>query len=514
MNIKLLLSFCLIPLCAHAQGFVSTIANLRAASVSGLSSGYQESVAGYAAPGDGGAGIFIYMTASTLADNGGTVIQPTSGAGRWLRAFDGNEVNVEWFGAKGDGATNDQPSIQAAINAVSAAGGSVKLANKKYEIAAALKIQANHVSLRGAGQQLTILEVTGLSQDGVDCTSATPGQTIAMPALSGFKVQTQSSKTSSGAGVALINTSLAKIVDLHVDGFATGMLLQAATNSNVQRVECSCGTSTFDFVGFCLFGGTGSAFYPQASSMYRDCIVDASNNTGTSIGFKIYGNAIADIYLDQPGTLNCSYGISIDGSSASVPQGGNPVPYNWDIQIHTPVIDQFKVHGILISNNSTIGQIGISEGWTNPLGSTAGSGVYISSSRGVKIQGMQWNNIASVPNQKGCTVDSSSDVALIGNKSVNTRFGIYLLNSSATSVHACTVYNDANNAGGTGILCSGATDCSFTGNIVDGTNAVGFYTDSTGARNTFTANVCKGSVSTPYQFNGSHDFGDWSVRGQ
>lgn len=50
--------------------------------------------AGYGAPGDGGAGRFVWSAASTATDDGCTVVKPTavSGAGRWLRSLDNGAI--------------------------------------------------------------------------------------------------------------------------------------------------------------------------------------------------------------------------------------------------------------------------------------------------------------------------------------------------------------------------------------------------------------------------------------
>lgn len=65
---------------------------------------------------DGITGLFKYDPVdTTTVDNGGTVI--VDGAGRrWKRVFDG-VVSVLWFGAVGDGVTNNSPAILLAINA-------------------------------------------------------------------------------------------------------------------------------------------------------------------------------------------------------------------------------------------------------------------------------------------------------------------------------------------------------------------------------------------------------------
>lgn len=76
-------------------------------------------VEGYYEVGDkAGVGTFVWEEGSTLPDNGGTVIASIkSTTGRWHRIYD-DVINVHWFGAKGDGQTDDAPRIQAAINAL------------------------------------------------------------------------------------------------------------------------------------------------------------------------------------------------------------------------------------------------------------------------------------------------------------------------------------------------------------------------------------------------------------
>jgi hypothetical protein len=71
-------------------------------------------VGGFAAPNDGGGGVFYWDPSVSTGDDGGTVIVPTgSTSGRWVRVYSG-VLNVRWFGA-GLGGNNDQPAIQAAV---------------------------------------------------------------------------------------------------------------------------------------------------------------------------------------------------------------------------------------------------------------------------------------------------------------------------------------------------------------------------------------------------------------
>lgn len=66
--------------------------------------------------GTGFSGLFWADTSDTTSsDNGGTIIVATDNT-RWKRIYNGL-VNVRWFGATGDGTTNDAPAFNAAISA-------------------------------------------------------------------------------------------------------------------------------------------------------------------------------------------------------------------------------------------------------------------------------------------------------------------------------------------------------------------------------------------------------------
>ena len=161
---------------ANGMPLVPTIAALRL--VTSASAATAISVTNYALANDGGGGVFQLTTSDTTsADNGGTIIIDASGR-RWYRSYAGG-VNVKWFGATGNGTTNDTLAIQAAINAVSASGASrIDFPAGTY-LASGLTIStANNIALEGvcqgneaaggvtllsASQTANLLTVTGLS---------------------------------------------------------------------------------------------------------------------------------------------------------------------------------------------------------------------------------------------------------------------------------------------------------------------------------------------------------------
>ena len=90
-----------------SSGGISVVANvaaLKAIDVTGVADGQVFETRGYYSDGDAGQGQYFYSAASNTPDNGGTVIAPTAGAGRYLLLFNG-VLNVRQFGAKGDADT-------------------------------------------------------------------------------------------------------------------------------------------------------------------------------------------------------------------------------------------------------------------------------------------------------------------------------------------------------------------------------------------------------------------------
>ena len=76
-------------------------------------------VAGYHSPGDGGAGHFIFdATAEDQIDNG-LVFASAHSQGRWRRVLDHpGMVSVRWWGARGDGQTDDLEAFKQALVAI------------------------------------------------------------------------------------------------------------------------------------------------------------------------------------------------------------------------------------------------------------------------------------------------------------------------------------------------------------------------------------------------------------
>lgn len=123
----------IVPAEFQNQG-VATIAALKALPVSGLTDGQVVQVACYytCTTPDGGGGPFKWDSSSSASDNGGTIIAPDAGGtGRWRRIYSG-ALNVKWFGAKGDGSTNDATAVAAAVTVLMGTTGSIGAGGELY----------------------------------------------------------------------------------------------------------------------------------------------------------------------------------------------------------------------------------------------------------------------------------------------------------------------------------------------------------------------------------------------
>lgn len=131
---------------------------------------------------EGGGGVFYYdSTKPRTEHNGGTVIAPTAvfpsdwnnqvqlaawfdgssltGNGCWVRSYDG-AVNVRWFGAKGDGVSDDRYCFQASINKIPS-GSVLRIPKGVYKLVylsgSSIVTLTKNIHIVGDGARQTII---------------------------------------------------------------------------------------------------------------------------------------------------------------------------------------------------------------------------------------------------------------------------------------------------------------------------------------------------------------------
>lgn len=123
---------------------VATVAAMKALTVSQLNNGQVIKTGGYYSFGDGGGASYYYSASSTATPDDGSVIQPTTGSGRFLLIQDGS-FNVKAFGpiaGAGYGATN-APRIQAAIDYASGLNGVQVVFSELYRVSSTITLKKN-----------------------------------------------------------------------------------------------------------------------------------------------------------------------------------------------------------------------------------------------------------------------------------------------------------------------------------------------------------------------------------
>jgi len=138
---------------ALVSDFTETIVTMKALSPAVNSS---INLLGYHARGDGGGGVFYWDATSTATDNGGTIIKAAPTTGRWIRVYSG-AVNVKWFGATGDGVTDDVLAIQAAID-LKVDNGAIFIPTGVFIVSTSLTITGIHFTVCGEGQYKSIVK--------------------------------------------------------------------------------------------------------------------------------------------------------------------------------------------------------------------------------------------------------------------------------------------------------------------------------------------------------------------
>lgn len=94
---------------------VKTIADLAALRIPLINNRLTALVTGRLTENDGAGGIFFYDSSSATATNLGTVFKPNGSNGRWIRQYSG-DLNFKWFGAAGDGVSDDTDEMQACLD--------------------------------------------------------------------------------------------------------------------------------------------------------------------------------------------------------------------------------------------------------------------------------------------------------------------------------------------------------------------------------------------------------------
>lgn len=191
---------------------------------------------------------------TTSADNGGTIIVDASSR-RWKRLQVG-PLNVRWFGAKGDGMTDDIAAIQVAVSFATSTAydRDVFFPFGKYRITSSLSIPSSrNIHLRGEAGPFTGTQIY------VDFNGAGIYSTVAQT-WSATNLQFSSNATTypQSYGVRCIGTGLVAQVYMQFNNCTFNNIANGISLSNpfVCRFD-ACEFASIDGIGLQITGGSG-----------------------------------------------------------------------------------------------------------------------------------------------------------------------------------------------------------------------------------------------------------------
>lgn len=389
--------------------------------------------------------LLIYAGASVIGTSGSELIQVQRqiNAGPYPifsncspRAARGMTVLVEWFGAVGDGATDDKLAIQQAIDFLKNTGGEVLFDATTYLLSANVNVGAaasgstyQNIVLRGKGRHSTVLRLTGANVSAIQILGY-PGT-----ALQGIAIRdlTIGKATAGTGGIGIFSEYSAGLLveNVQIDGFLYGVSLLRATNSIFGKVTVTYNGGASGWRGFDLNGG-GSGDGGNASCVFRDCYVDGTGATATGYGFIAYGAYVSDLQFLSCETQHCSVGYQFDMTQSAA--AGNE-----DVQMINCRADSVTQYGVAVLGAGSVGSpdsmINIFGGWFNSLSTLAEVDlIYLSDCQGVTVQGVQLWGVAGAAYVYQIKAMNCQGCKFIGNTHREFKYGVYLSGGTANRV--------------------------------------------------------------------------------
>lgn len=418
-------------------------------------------------------------------------------------------VYAEWFGAVGDGTTDDSTAIESAIQSLYGTGadgsndghGNVQLLAKTYKIGTGLTITHGGVSLIGVNQGASgsagPIVATG---SGFVTALTTASASLTMLSVSGTssswisdnqirEISLERSVTPTGTSTGVSITYAWRTLVNHVTvydavrGFYLANMGNAGSGITYSGVFYNHTISTSGpYYGFYI-DETGSNVTP---SLYMNHVLVALDSAGPTVyGFYATGAHIEDIQVEHLETAKLSYGIYLNSTGSAFYANSDNFFTN---NVHDGcLVSCYYITGM---SNSGTSSVTINGGWMSGVNATPEAD--IESSNGVMFSGV---NIASTANNNTMfKISGGGTNTILGNNfaTLNTNTIGILLNNTASDVVSSNIMHSGF-SGATAIELIGSSNNVITGNSVSGTLSTGISFDGTSNTNEAYPNVLIGA---------------------
>jgi len=271
-------------------------------------------VTGYHTAGDGAFGShFFKRVDSAGTDNTGTIIVP-NGVTTYYYAlqYDG-AVNVKWFGAAGDGVTDDTTAIQAAIDyCVNFSANDIFCDPGVFIISSSLTV-GGYIKFSGSGNsQFATSNYTSLVQRGTIFRLITKDISLFLPnsncKFNNFSCINYSGGVNENCFYSL-GLGFSNFENITIGGFNYGFNFEKSLYITFSKLVLRGNN-----YGISCWQNTGTSPYTLNSTYYNNIIsIKDSQVNYSNIGIRVCG---VNIYLNNIDcSINTTYGIQIGGSS-------------------------------------------------------------------------------------------------------------------------------------------------------------------------------------------------------
>jgi len=223
----------------------------------------------------------------------------------WLRAASGDTLSVRWFGATGNGVTDDTAAIRSAIAAAAALttvipgalfagvdivyynGATVHFPGGIYLVTSTIEINTAAIKFSGDGHSQSTIYRSGNYGDTL---YFTPNPLAATPALEGNAIQdlcfmAVNTAPTSGAHIHMVACFEAVLQNLRVMGHFGGIQLQACSNIAADNIRMGAGY-------FAWTATPTNSYFLQIGSM-AGTMFNSNSSTISFANFNFQGGASA-----------------------------------------------------------------------------------------------------------------------------------------------------------------------------------------------------------------------------
>lgn len=404
-------------------------------------------------------------------------------------------IPVSWFGAKGDGVTDDAIGIQAALDAAGNTGGIVQLEPKRYYVQTPIEIRQHSTTLQGASIGASPYDYGSGSPLGTQIICADGSANLSIDSVGYARIKDLDIYLPLGAtlactGIDIRSAFLPKIDNVRVNNFSTGIKLNQSTDTYIEGCYiASLGCTVAQVQGIHIDGSA----HTQNPSVYISNTISAhASYSGQAFGFLVNGNRINDVNFDACEAAGGTQGFVIDGS-AGIDDG-----YGADIRFRGCVADACSTYGFHVTALGDNCMVGITDGWS----AGAGTNIYVAGgSADVLVSGMQvWGGHNGIYFQNGSSGIIKGNI--LKHQAGN---GVVLDNVRSCSVASNKGYQDTARGSNFIQALNGSTHNSYVSNVGDALVAngwgYGILLNAGCDYSTVMANIMRGNISNPYDLN-------------